>query len=155
MPLSTPATRALDQLGIPYRLFEHSHPPASLEEAARARGQAPEQVIRSLLFRHAHEYYVMVLVAGSGQIAWKRLREHLGVTRLSMATEEQLQQVTGYAIGAVCPFGLPQPVRLLADVSVFRPEEVSLGSGQRGMAIVMKSSDLRRALTSAEIGAFA
>lgn len=155
MPVSTPATRALDGLGIPYRLFEHAQPPASLEEAARARGQAPEQVIRSILFRHEQEYFVMVLVAGPGQIAWKQVREHLGVTRLSMATEEEVLQVTGYALGAVCPFGLPEPVRLLADVSVFRPEEVSLGSGQRGVAIVMKSSDLRRALTSAEVGAFA
>jgi Cys-tRNA(Pro)/Cys-tRNA(Cys) deacylase len=155
MPLSTPASRALDGLGVPYRLFEHSQPPVSLEEAARARGQAPEQVIRSILFRHEREYFVMVLIAGPGQIAWKRVREHLGVTRLSMATEEEVRAVTGYEIGAVCPFGLPQPVRLLADVSVFQPDEVSLGSGRRGTAIVIKSSDLRRALPSAEIGVFA
>ena len=155
MPIATPATRALDELGVTYRLFEHLQPPNSLEEAARARGQAPQQVIRSILFRHAHEYYVMVLVAGPGQIAWKRVRVHLGVTRLSMATEEEVRAVTGYELGAVNPFGLPRPVRVLADVSVFRPEEVSLGSGQRGLAIVMKSADLRRALTSVEIGIFA
>jgi len=154
MPTATPATRALDELGIPYRLFEHLQLPNSLEAAARARGQTPQQVIRSILFRHEQEYFVMVLVAGPGQIAWKQVREHLGVTRLSMATEEELLQVTGYEIGAVCPFGLPHPVRLLADVSVFQPEEVSLGSGRRGTAIVMKSADLRHALTSVEVGAF-
>jgi len=155
MSISSAATRHLDQRGIPYRIFQHTSPPLSLEQAAVERGQEPHQIIRSILFRHEHEYYVMVLMAGPGQIAWKRIREHLGVSRISMATEAEVRQVTGYELGAVNPLGLPRMVRILADSSVFIPEEVSIGSGVRGVAIVIKSEDLKHAIGKFESGSFA
>lgn len=155
MPIATPATRTLDLLAIPYRIFEHTQPPTSLEDAAHQRGQEPGQVIRSILFRREQEYFVMVLMAGPGQISWKRVRAALGVSRISMATESEVRAVTGYEVGAVNPLGLPRPVRILADVSVFKPEEISIGSGMRGVAIIMKSADLQRAVEKIEIGVFA
>jgi Cys-tRNA(Pro) deacylase len=155
MPVSTPATQTLDRLSIPYRVFEHPHPPGSLEQAARERGQEPGQVVRSILFRHEQEAFIMVLMAGPGQISWKRVRAHLGVSRLSMANETEVREVTGCQIGTVSPFGLPSPILILADNSVFEPEEISIGCGVRGAAIIMKSSDLQRALGEVEIGLFA
>jgi prolyl-tRNA editing enzyme YbaK/EbsC (Cys-tRNA(Pro) deacylase) len=145
----------LDRMGLPYRVFVHTQPPVSLEDAARQRGQESRQVIRSILFRHEQQVFVMVLMAGPGQIAWKRVRDHLGVTRLSMATEAEVLAVTGCVLGTVTPLGLPQPIRLLADVSVFQPEEISIGSGLRGAALILKSADLQRALGRLEIGIFA
>ena len=154
MPGSPPVSRALDALKIPYRLFQHSGPVTSLEQAARERGQQPEQVIRSLVFRMGAGEYVMVLMAGAQQAAWKTLRKTLGQSRLTMASEAELLQATGYEIGAVAPFGLPRPMRILADAGVFAPEEISLGSGVRGTAVIMKSADLRRALGEVEVGRF-
>jgi Cys-tRNA(Pro)/Cys-tRNA(Cys) deacylase len=154
MTISSAATRTLDRLAVPYRVFVHPTPPASLEDAARQRRQEPGQVIRSILFRHEHEYYVMVLMAGPGQIAWKRIRAHLGVSRISMATEAEVLEVTGCELGTVNPLGLPQPVRILADESVFKPEEISIGSGVRGAAIILKPGDLQRAAGKIEIGIF-
>jgi len=151
----TPATRYLDMNGIPYHMFEHTQPPISLEEAARQRGQQPEQVIRSILFKYHNRDFFLVLMAGPGQIAWRKLRRHLGVSRISMASEEEVLTMTGYPVGAVTPLGLPQPLRILADESAFRPEEISLGSGVRGLAIIMKPIDLQRALGKVEIGSFA
>lgn len=155
MTISSAATQTLDRLAIPYRIFVHPAPPASLEQAAAERGQQPAQVVRSILFRHEHEYYVMVLMAGPGQIAWKRVRAHLGVSRISMATESEVREVTGYELGAVNPLGLPQPVRILADAGVFKPEEISIGSGVRGAAIILKPEGLKRAIGKVEIGLFA
>jgi len=154
MPIASAATRTLDQLSIPYRLFEHPHPPESLEEAARERGQTPDQIIRSILFRHEQEYFVLVLMAGPGQISWKRVRAHLGVSRISMASESEVRKVTGCEIGTVNPIGLPRPIRILADGSVFKQEEISIGSGVRGAAIIMKSADLQRAVGKIEVGQF-
>jgi len=155
MSPATPATHSLDLLGIPYRLFTHAQPPASLEEAARQRGQEPDQVIRSILFKCHGQDFFLALMAGPGQISWRKLRKHLGVSRISMASEKEVLAVTGYAVGAVSPLGLPQPLLTLADASVFHPEQISLGSGVRGVAIIMKPSDLLRALGKMEIGAFA
>jgi len=51
----------------------------------------------------------------------------------------------------VSPFGLKNPVKILIDVSVFQEEQISVGSGVRNIAIIMKSADLREALGDAEI----
>jgi Cys-tRNA(Pro) deacylase len=154
MPVSTTATQTLDQLSVPYRVFVHPHPPESFEQAARERGQAPGQIIRSILFRYEKENFFLTLMAGPGQVSWRKLRLHLGLSRISMATKDQVLAVTGYAIGTVSPLGLSRPLRILADGSVFKPEEVSLGSGVRGVAIIMKSADLQRVLGKIEVGQF-
>ena len=150
-----PVARALDQLNIPYRLFRHPGPIHSLEQAARERNQSPDQVVRSIVFRVAKDDYVMVLIAGDRQVSWPALRRHLVQSRLTMANEEEVLKATGYERGAVSPFGLPRPMRILVDDSVFVHGEVSLGSGIRGTAIVMSSVDLKRALGEVEVGQFA
>lgn len=151
---STPVTRALDSLGIPYTLYRHPGAVETLEQAAQERGQAPEQVIRSLVFRLAQGEYVMVLIAGPKQVSWPSLRRYLSQSRLTTATQEEVFEVTGFRVGAVSPLGLPIAMRILADKGVFQPEEVSIGSGERGLAVVMKSEDLRRALGNVEVESF-
>ncbi len=155
MATSTPASLALDRLNVPYRIFEHPSPPQSLEDAAEQRGETPDQVVRSILFRCCEDEFIMVLMAGPGQISWKRIRDTLGVSRMTMATEEEVLAQTGFVRGAVTPLGLPRPMRILADESVFKPGEISLGSGVRGIAIVMKPEDLKQALGDVEVGSFA
>jgi Cys-tRNA(Pro)/Cys-tRNA(Cys) deacylase len=72
-----------------------------------------------------------------------------------MATEEEVLEMTGYRVGTVSPFGLPRPLRVLIDSSVLQEEEVSIGSGVRNTAIILKSADLHQALRDAEIVSFA
>jgi hypothetical protein len=38
---------------------------------------------------------------------------------------------------------------------VFIPNEISIGSGERGIAIILKSVDLRKSINNLEIGQFA
>ncbi len=146
-----PASIALESLGIPHQVFKHIGKVDSLEQAARERGQKPEQVVRSILFRLGEAEFAMALVAGPGQISWKKLRQHMGQSRLTMASEDEVLSVTGYRVGAVSPFGIPRPLRVLVDPSVLGEQEVSLGSGVRGTAIVMRPSDLMRALGDPEV----
>ena len=153
-PDATPVARALDALNIPYRVFRHSGPVQSLEQAARERGQAPDQVVRSIVFRLARDEYLMVLVAGDRQISWPALRHYLGLSRLTMASEDEVRQATGYARGAVSPLGLPQPMRVLVDESVLAHAEVSIGSGVRGIAIILGQTDVMHALGDVEVGPF-
>jgi Cys-tRNA(Pro) deacylase len=155
MTNTIPAAHALDLLGIPYRLFQHAQPPESFEEAARQRGQSPAQIVRSIVFRLAEGQFIMVLIAGPGQISWKRLRATLATTRISLASEAEVLAATGFVRGAVTPLGLPRPMRVLSDESVFIPNEISIGSGVRGVAIILKPTDLQSALRQFETGKFA
>jgi Cys-tRNA(Pro)/Cys-tRNA(Cys) deacylase len=146
-----PASIALDQLNIPHRVFHHEKPLLSFEQAAAERNQRPEQIVRSILFQIRPDEFIMVLVAGREQVDWKKLRQLVGRSRLRMATEEEVLEVTGYRVGTVSPFGLKNQVKILIDASVLKEEEISTGSGVRNMAIILKSTDLRRALGKAEI----
>jgi len=149
-----PVSLALTALNIPHRVFQHAQPVHSLEQAAQERGQRPEQVVRSILFRLGQDQYAMVLMAGPDQISWKALRQHFGQSRLTMATPEEVLAITGYQIGAVAPFGMPKPILVLLDESVVAQAEVSIGSGVRGTAVILQVVDLLRALGDAQTGQF-
>lgn len=150
-----PAAQALTTLGIPHRVFIHSGPVHSLEQAAQERGQSPDQVIRSILFRLSEDEYAMVLMAGPGQIDWKTLRGHFNRSRLSMAKPEEVLTVTGFQVGAVSPFGLLESLPILVDDSVLAQQTVSIGSGVRATTILIQTKDLLRALGEYQTGSFA
>ena len=154
-PTSPPVSLALNALHIPHRVFVHPGPVSTLEQAAAERGQTPEQVVRSLLFRLEDRRYVMVLAAGPAQISWAALRSHLGVSRLTTVERDKVQRVTGYVIGAVGPFGMSTPesgpIPVLVDVSVTEQTEVSIGSGVRGTTVILSTADLLAGLGDAEV----
>jgi len=146
-----PASIALEKLNIPHQIFVHEKPVHSFEQAAADRNQRPGQIVRSILFQIRSDEFLMVLVAGPDQIDWRKLRQLVKRSRVRMATEEEVLEVTGYRVGTVSPFGLPRPLNVLIDASVLKEEEVSIGSGVRNTAIILKTEDLRRALVNAEV----
>ena len=149
--IKPPASIALDQLGIPHRIFRHETPVTSFEQAASDRKQRPEQIVRSILFQVRPGEFVMVLMAGRDQVDWKKLRQLVKRSRVRMATEDEVLEVTGYRIGTVSPFGVRRQIQVLLDASVLREDEISIGSGVRNTAIVMKSRDVKNALGDVEI----
>ncbi len=148
--MTSPVTRLLDQAGIRYSLHVHQRPVRSLEQAAAERSLAPDQIVRSLLFRLDSEAYVLVLAAGPKQVSWPALRRALGVTRLTTATPEEVVQVTGYHPGTVSPLGLRRSVRILADRRLLRQNRVSIGAGIPNAGVELPTADLIR-LTGAEL----
>jgi len=83
---------------------------------------------------------------GRAQVSWPRLRRHLGVSRVTTASPQEVLEVTGYLPGTVTPFGLRQPVRLLADMRLLRLDRLSLGAGLPNTGLLLQRDDLIRAL---------
>ena len=146
-----PVSIALEKLNVPHRIFRHETPVTSLEKAASDRGQRPSQVVRSILFRITEGEFALVLMAGPGQISWKILRKILGRSRITMASDEEVLSVTGYKIGTVGPFGLLKPVRVMVEAGVLKEDELSIGSGMRDTAVIIKSTDLMMGLGNVEV----
>jgi Cys-tRNA(Pro) deacylase len=149
--VDTPATRFLDRSGIQYRVFIHTKKIETLIDAANQRGQDPQQIIRSIVFKITEDQFIMVLAGGPDQIEWKNLRRLLGINRMTMASPAEVQDITGYIPGTVNPFGLQQNIRILIDDAILSQPEVSLGSGQPGSALIMRPNELVKALPGAEI----
>ncbi len=146
-----PVSIALEKLNIPHRVFRHETPVDSFEKVASDRGQRPSQIVRTILFRVTEDEFTLVLVAGPGQVSWKKLRKILGRSRITMATDEEVFLVTGYKVGTVGPFGLARPVTVMIEAGVLSEEEISIGSGMRDTAVILKSKDLHLALKGAEV----
>lgn len=144
----TPATRALAASGVAHTVTVHG-PVRSLEEAAAARGLEPWQILKTLVVRRAEGDFLMVLVPGDREISWPKLRERLGVSRLSMPDKDVARDVTGYERGTITPFGaLPDPATgrpwpVIADALLTaRPGPVSIGGGAHGVAATLDPAEL-------------
>lgn len=144
--MTTGEQRAEDALvasGVTHRIVRHG-PVGSLAEAAAVRGIAPAQIVKTLVVRRDEHDYLFVLVPGDRKISWPKLREHLGVTRLSMPDAATARDVTGYERGTITPFGSIRPWPVIADSRV--AGTVSIGAGGHGVSATVDAADLLTAL---------
>ncbi|WP_134774448.1 aminoacyl-tRNA deacylase [Ornithinimicrobium flavum] len=135
--------RALDAVvasGLEHTVTRHGRV-GSLEEAARARGVEPRDIVKTLVVRRGEDDHLFVLVPGDREIAWPKLRELLGVNRLSMPDAATAQEATGYERGTITPFGSTTTWPVVADASLAGDPDrlVSLGAGAHGVAVTLRA----------------
>lgn len=137
---------ALTAAGLGFEITHHG-PVRSLEEAARARGLEPHQIIKTMVVRRAADDYVLVLVPGDRQISWPPLRALLGESRLSMPDADTAFAATGFVRGTITPFGSTTAWPVIADaLLVSREDPVSIGAGDHGVAATVDPHQLVQAL---------
>ena len=138
------AVGAAEAAGLAHRVVRHG-PVRSLAEAAAARSMRPEQVVKSLVVRRGDDDYLFVLVPGDRTISWPKLRDLLGVSRLSMPDAATALAATGYERGTITPFGSTTAWPVVADERL-RGREISVGGGASGVTIVAAGDDVVRVL---------
>jgi Cys-tRNA(Pro)/Cys-tRNA(Cys) deacylase len=145
------ALAALDASGIEYRVVRHG-PVRSLAEAAQARGVEPAAVVKTLVVRRSDDDYVLVLVPGDRSLSWPKLRDLLGVQRLSMPDADTAREATGYERGTITPFGAARAWPVVADDRLLG-RTVTLGAGAHGVAVALLADDAMGALgaTTADV----
>jgi Cys-tRNA(Pro)/Cys-tRNA(Cys) deacylase len=136
----TPALRALSEMGVEHEVRVHGKV-ESLEEAARARGVEPDDLIKTLVVRRGRDDHLLVLVPGSRVIAWPRLRSLLDVNRLSMPDADEALAVTGYERGTITPLGTTKILPVVADERI-AGRRVSIGGGAHGVGVLIDGDTL-------------
>jgi Cys-tRNA(Pro)/Cys-tRNA(Cys) deacylase len=137
------AVAAVEATGIAYEVTRHG-PVGSLAEAAAARGIEPSQLVKSLVVRRADDDFLFVLVPGDRTISWPKLRQLLGVSRLSMPDAAIALEATGYERGTITPFGSVRAWPVVVDERV--SGEISVGGGAHGVGLKVDATDLIAAL---------
>jgi Cys-tRNA(Pro)/Cys-tRNA(Cys) deacylase len=137
---TNPALEALAASGLDHEITRHGRV-ASLAEAAAARGVTPADVVKTMVVRRGEGDHLLVLVPGDRTIAWPKLRELLGVNRLSMPDADAAFAVTGFRRGTITPFGTTTPLPVVADERV-RGHRVSIGGGEHGVAATVDGDAL-------------
>ena len=146
---TTPATEAVATSGVAHEVVVRE-PSRSAEEAADRLGLPLDNLLRTIVVRRGADDYLLVLVPGGRSITWKRLRAHLGVSRISLPDADEARQATGYERGTITPFGSAGGWPVLADATVPGSGRVSVGGGAHGVAILLDADDLVAA-TGAEV----
>jgi Cys-tRNA(Pro)/Cys-tRNA(Cys) deacylase len=117
-----------------------------VEESAALQGIEVGHLLRTIVIRRGAGDYLFVLVPGGRQIDWPKLRAHLGVSRLSLPSEEEANAATGYERGAITPFGSLTAWPVVADATVAGLGRVAIGGGARGVNVHLEAGDLLGAL---------
>jgi len=83
----------------------------TVEAAAEAVGTSSQKIVKSLLFM-VDDRPVLAITSGANRIDRRRIAKNFGVgrKRVRLADENQVQAATGYTVGAVPPFGHPEPL---------------------------------------------
>jgi prolyl-tRNA editing enzyme YbaK/EbsC (Cys-tRNA(Pro) deacylase) len=96
--------------------------------AADAVGCELGQIVKSLVFV-ADGTPVLALVAGDRRGDAGAIAREVGAKAASFADADTVRSATGYAIGGVSPFDLPEELAVLVDDSLLRFDEVYTAGG--------------------------
>jgi len=148
---STDLARFVEQNEIEAQILHLQSETPTVAAAAEAAGVEPEQIIKSVLFI-ADGRPVLVIANGLARVQRKRLADELSMSRrrVKMADGRQVEEITGYPIGAVPPFGHPQKLDTLLDEGVLQLAEVLGGGGETNALMRVTVPELQR-VTSGHI----
>ncbi len=146
---TTPATKALERLGVAFRLHAYDFDPGDLgigEQAAEALGIEPARLFKTLMVKIDDDRPALALVPVSAETRMKALAAALGGKRARMIALADAERLSGYVKGGISPFGQRQTPAAAVDRSVEHHDTVFVNGGRRGLQIELAPADLIRAL---------
>lgn len=140
-----PAIRILEEAGedvgrLEYRFVERG----GTKDAARQLGLCEHDIVKSLVFDDGKGgQAVMALMHGDERVSLHKLQRLSGVPHLQPSSPENAERLTGYKPGGICPFGLPSPLPVFAQISLFNLGMLYINAGERGVIAVIRPEALR------------
>jgi prolyl-tRNA editing enzyme YbaK/EbsC (Cys-tRNA(Pro) deacylase) len=100
---------------------------ATVQLAAEVHGCAPGQIAKTLAIRVGDEEFLLV-TRGDARLNNQKAKAAFG-GRPRMLGPDDVLRLTSHAVGGVCPFGLPAPLKIYCDVSLKIYDEVIPAGG--------------------------
>ncbi len=138
---TTPALEAIVAAGIAHRVVRTDRA-SSAEESARFQGIETHQLLRTLVVRRAEGDYLFVIVPAGRRFDWPKLRELLGVRRMTLPDAVEARAATGYERYTITPFGSTTAWPVIADAAILDESVVSIGGGGFGINLHLAPADL-------------
>ena len=139
----TPATLALDSLGISYTLPKYDSVAGSGfgKEAADSMNLDENQVFKTIIFGDKNIAAVGIAPV-SRKISTKKLAAAVGQRSLEPMDAALAQRLTGYVVGGISPFGQKKVLTTVIDSSAQLFEKIYVSGGRRGLEICISPTDL-------------
>lgn len=145
----------LEQKGIPYQAHPHEENQYTAEGVAEDLGIPVAQVVKAMLVRCDGSWYVLVVIPGDRRLSLEKVQRTVGAGRVNLAAKQEVERITGYAVGAVSVMGFRQGgVLTFVDQRVLELDQVIISSGRPDAGLALSPENMMMALEGAQVGNF-
>lgn len=137
----------IDRLGVPYEVVSIDPEFADTARFCERYGYPPDHAGNTIVVvaKSTPRRYAACVVLATTRLDVNRVvKDLLGASRVSFASADEMQQVTGMAVGGVTAFPLPEGMPLFVDARVMALDYVILGTGGRSGKLKLSPEVLRR-----------
>jgi Cys-tRNA(Pro)/Cys-tRNA(Cys) deacylase len=148
MSKTTPATKALEKLGVKFTLHTYVYDSSATSiglQAAEALGVEPYRMLKTLM-AEVDGQPVCVVVPSDGEVGMKKLASAFGGKAAKMMRPQDAERLSGYHVGGISPFGQKKRVPVAIEAAALSHASVFLNGGQRGLQIELDPNDAVKAL---------
>ena len=112
-------------------------------EAASSLGCEIGAIVKSLLFKTENSF-TLCLIAGDKKASLNKIKKTLNIKDVSMASAEDVKNITGYTIGGVSPIGHLNKVDIFIDNSLERFTSLFAAAGHPNCVFEINFTDLQK-----------
>ena len=112
-------------------------------EAASSLGCEVGAIVKSLLFKTENSF-TLCLVAGDKRASLNKIKKALKIKDASMASAEDVKNITGYTIGGVSPIGHLKKIEILIDKSLSRFNLLFAAAGHPNCVFKIDFTNLKK-----------
>ncbi|SFM90449.1 YbaK/EbsC family protein [Thermodesulforhabdus norvegica] len=128
--------------GFGIEVWEFSRPTSTAEEAAQAVGCSVAEIAKTVLFI-VGDVPVAVVTCGDLKVKGALLKKALNLKgKVRFPGRDEVRRFTGYEPGGVCPFLLPDEVKIVIDSSLRRFPRVYAAAGNDRSAVPITVEEL-------------
>ena len=100
-------------------------------------------IVKSLLFR-TENTFTLCLVAGDRKASLNKIKKTLNIKDVSMASADEVKNITGYTIGGVSPVGHLNKINIFIDNSLERFTSLFAAAGHPNCVFKINFKDLQK-----------
>ena len=112
-------------------------------EAALSLGCEVGAIVKSLLFK-TENTFTLFLVSGDKKASLNKIKKTLNIKDASMASPDDVKNITGYTIGGVSPVGHLNKIEIFIDHSLARFENLYAAAGHPNCVFKTNFDDLQK-----------
>ena len=112
-------------------------------EAASSLGCEVGAIVKSLLFK-TENTFSLFLVSGDKKASLNKIKKTLNIKNASMASAEDVKNITGYTIGGVSPVGHLSKIDIFIDNSLERFTSLFAAAGHPNCVFKISFTNLQK-----------
>ena len=112
-------------------------------EAASSLNCKVGAIVKSLLFK-TENTFILCLVSGDKKASLNKIKKTLNIKDASMASANEVKDITGFTIGGVSPIGHLHKINIYIDNSLERFDELYAAAGHPNCVFKINFNDLKK-----------